>query len=130
MARRQVDQLDAPAAEKGVGADEKRVRPLARERCKYRFDLLTGTGVVDLDLQPNGESSRLHVSHCRLGARRVGRIYQYGNASGRGYQFAQKFQPLRHQFSREKIDARQVSAGPSKAGDKTPPDWVLGAYEQ
>jgi hypothetical protein len=37
-------------------------------------------------LQPNGESSRLHVSHCRLGALRIGRIYQYGNASGRGHQ--------------------------------------------
>ena len=42
VARRQVDQLDTPAGEEGVGADEERVGPLARKRCEGRIDLAAG----------------------------------------------------------------------------------------
>ena len=67
MARRQVDQLDAPADEKGVGADEEGVGPLAHKSCEGRIDLAAGAGVEDLDLQPHGARSRFHVSQCGLG---------------------------------------------------------------
>jgi hypothetical protein len=43
VARRKVDYLDAPAAEKGVTAGEKCVRPLAHKRRESRIDLLAGT---------------------------------------------------------------------------------------
>ena len=58
MARRQVDQLDTPAVEKGVVADEKGVGPLAHKGCEGRIDLAAGAGVEDLDLQPHGAGSR------------------------------------------------------------------------
>ena len=63
MARRQVDQLDTPGAEKGIVADEEGVGPLAHKSCEGRFDLVAGVGVEDLDLQPHGAGSRFHVSH-------------------------------------------------------------------
>jgi hypothetical protein len=42
VARRQVDQLHAPAGEKRLGANEKRIGPLARKPCKGRIDLSAG----------------------------------------------------------------------------------------
>ena len=99
MARRQVDQLDAPAVEQGTGADEKRVGSLAHKRCEGRVDLAAGAGVEDLDLQPHGARSRLHVSQCGLGSRSIGRIDEHGNASGRGHQLAQEFHPLCRQLA-------------------------------
>ena len=100
MARRQVDQLDAPAGEKGISADEKRVGPLVHKRCEGRIDLPAGAGVEDLDLQPDGASSRFHVSQRGLGIRGGGRIDEHGQTSDRGHQFTQDFQPLCHQLAR------------------------------
>ena len=39
MARRQLDQLHAPAGEEWVGADEERVGPLVRNGCEGGIDL-------------------------------------------------------------------------------------------
>ena len=69
MARRQGGKLHPPAGEKGVGADEKRVGPLAHKRREGHIDLAAGAGVEDLDLQPHGASSRLHVSQRGLRSR-------------------------------------------------------------
>ena len=66
VARRQLDHLGAPAAEKGVGGNEKRVGPLAHKSCEGRIDLAAGAGVKGLDLQPHGAGSRFHVSQCDL----------------------------------------------------------------
>jgi hypothetical protein len=41
------------------------------------------------NLQAHRAGSRFHIPYRRLGTRHVGRIYQYGNASGRGHQLAQ-----------------------------------------
>ena len=129
MARRQVDQLDTPAGEKGVAADEEGVGPLAHKSCEGRIDLAAGAGVEDLDLQPHGASSRFHVSQRGLGSRSIGRIDEHGNTSGCGHQLAQEFQPLCRQLSIEKIDPCQVAARPGEAGDKTKPDRVFGDDE-
>src|SRR5215831_12718083 len=51
--RCQVDQVDTPAGEKGVGVDEKCVGPLAHKSCESRIDFAAGAGVDDLDLQPH-----------------------------------------------------------------------------
>ena len=45
----------------GAGADEEGVGPLAHKRRKGRLDLAAGAGVENLDLQPDGVRSRLHV---------------------------------------------------------------------
>ena len=62
MARGERDQLDAPAAEKHIGGDEERVRPLAHERRVGGIDLLIGAGIVELDLQAKHARGRLEVS--------------------------------------------------------------------
>ena len=100
VARRQLDQLDTPAGEEGVGADEEGVGPLAHKSCEGRIDLAAGAGVEDLDLQPDGARSRFHVSQRGLGIRSIGRIDEHGHTSGCGHQLAQEFQPLCRQLSR------------------------------
>src|SRR5262249_6523244 len=69
VARREVDQLDPPADEKGVGADEERIGPLSHKSCEGRIDLPAGAGIEDLDLQSYGASSRFHVSQRGLAIR-------------------------------------------------------------
>ena len=59
MARRQVDQLDTPVGEERTGADEERIGPLAHQGCEGRIDLAAAADVENLDLQPDGASSRL-----------------------------------------------------------------------
>jgi hypothetical protein len=46
MARPQVGQLDAPAGEYGVAADEDGVGPLAHKSCEGRVDLAAGAGFL------------------------------------------------------------------------------------
>ncbi len=82
VARRQSGQLDTPAGEEGVAADEERVGPLAHKSCEGRIDLAAGAGVEDLDLQPHGAGSRFHVSQRGLGIRSIGRIDEHGHTSG------------------------------------------------
>ena len=129
MARRQLGQLDTPADEEGVAADEEGVGPLAHKSCEGRIDLAAGAGVEDLDLQPHGAGSRFHVSQRGLGSRSIGRIDEHGNTSGSGHQLTQELQPLCRQLAREKIDPCQVAARPGEAGDKTEPDRVFGDDE-
>ena len=64
-----------------------------------------------------------------FGIRRIGRIDEHGNACSRGHQLTQEFQPLCHQFGREKIDARQVAARPGEARDQTEPHRVFAEDE-
>src|SRR5258706_1748530 len=116
MARRQVDQLDTPAIEEAVAADENCVGPLAYKRCEGHIDLATGAGVEDLDLQSHGASSYFHISHRGVGSRSIGWIDEYRNSGGCGYQFSQDFQPSCSQLGIEKIDTRQVAARPGEAG--------------
>src|SRR5262245_39646322 len=127
MPRRESDQLNAPAAEEGVAADDKRIRPLAHNICECCTNLSAAAGVVNLNLQPHRASRLLNLFHCKIGARCIGGIDQDGNASSPRNQLAQKLQSLSHQFTRKKIDARHVAAGPSEARDKANPDGVLGA---
>src|SRR5262249_53480269 len=45
VARRQIDQLDAPSREKSISGDKKGIRPLAHERCECCLDFLASTGI-------------------------------------------------------------------------------------
>ena len=129
MACRQRGKLHAPADEEWVGADEKRVRPLVRKRCECRFDLLDRANLKGLDLQPDGAPGGLRLSHVVLGIVQVSRIDEHGDTSNRGHQLAQKFQPLWHQFTEEKIDPCEVAARPGEAGDKTKLNGVFRDQE-
>jgi hypothetical protein len=120
--------LDTPASEKGPGADEEGVGPLAPKACEGCVDLSAGFGIEDLDLQPHGASSRFDVCHQGLGQWK-GWIDQHGNTSGRGHHLAQQFQPLCRQFTREKIDACQVAPRSGEAGDETNFDRVIADAE-
>src|SRR5215468_5937671 len=109
MARRQVGQLHAPATEERVGTNEKRIGPLARESLESRIDLLTVAGVEELNLQPHGASSELHVSQRSLhkGARRFD---EHGHARSYASQLTQQFQPFCDQFGVEEIHSGQLAA--------------------
>jgi hypothetical protein len=43
-----------------------------------------------------------------------------------GHQLAQQLQPLGYQLAEEKVDPRQVAAGPGEAGDEAQLDRVFG----
>ena len=51
MPRREMDQLDMPAAEKGVAGNKKGVGLLGHKSCESRIDLAPGAGVEDMGLQ-------------------------------------------------------------------------------
>ena len=129
MAYCQIDQLHAPAAEKGIAADHKRVTPLAHKHCESRIDLRFGASVENVDLQPEAAGSRFHVPHGGLGSNSIGGIDEHGNASRSGHQLTEEPQPLCRQFTTEKIDPRHVAAGAGEVGDKTKPDRVLADDE-
>src|SRR5262249_29521244 len=86
VARRQVDQLDTPAAQEGIAGDEESVGPLAYKSCEGRIDLADGADVENLDLQPQGASSRFHTSQCRLSIRIMNRVDKHSQTSGGGHQ--------------------------------------------
>jgi hypothetical protein len=86
VARRQLDDFDAPAVEERVATDEEGIGPLAPKSREGRINLAARAGVEDLDLQSHGPGSRLHVSQRGLGIRSSGRIDEHGNTSGRGHQ--------------------------------------------
>jgi hypothetical protein len=65
--------LHTAAVEKCVGSNEEGIGALARKGGKGRIDLAAGAGFVDLNLQPDGAASFLHLTRCRLGDRRNGR---------------------------------------------------------
>src|SRR5262249_4164770 len=61
VARRHGAQLNPSAVEKSVRADEEGIDPLAHKGCKCGIDLAAAGSVEDLDLQPEGASSRLDL---------------------------------------------------------------------
>ena len=50
MARRQRDELFAPADEERIGGDKERAGPLLDESCERRVDLAFGAGLQDMEL--------------------------------------------------------------------------------
>ena len=80
MARRQRASWTRRSVKKVPWTDEERVGPVAPKICEGRVDLAAGAGVENLDLQPDGASSRLHVSQCGFGKAGIGRIDEHGNS--------------------------------------------------
>src|SRR5262249_34216974 len=120
---------ETPTDEEDVGTDEKRIGPLAHKSCEGRIDLAAGAGFENLNLQPHGAGSRLHVSQRGFGIDSICRIDEHGNASGCGHQLAQQLQPLCGQLGTENIDTCDVAARPREAGNKTKLDRVVADEE-
>ena len=129
MARRQVDQLDTPAVEEGVAADEEGVGPLAHKSCEGRIDLAAGAGVEDLDLQPHGASSRFHVSHRGLRIGSTAGLTSTATRAAAGTSSRSSSSRFAANSRIEKIDTCQVAARPGEAGDETKPDRVFADGE-
>src|SRR5215470_16381182 len=104
MACRHVGKLKPPAVEKSILADEQDVGPLAPKSCESRIDLPARAGIDDLDLQPHGTGSRLHVSQRGLRIYSISRIDEHSHISRAGHQLAQQFQAFCRQLTTEKID--------------------------
>ena len=118
MACCQGGKLHAPDGEIGVWADEQRVRPFACEGCEDRIDVAAAARVEDLDMQPHGAPGGFHLARVKLRARRIARIHEDRDAGHCGHQLAQQLQPLGYQLAEEKVQPRQVAAGPGEAGDE------------
>jgi hypothetical protein len=109
---------------KGSGTDEKGVGTLAHQSSEGGVDLAAAAGIEDLGLRPDGARSRFQVLHYCFGVAGA-RVDEYGQTTDCVDQLAQKFEPLCHQLTTEKIDPRQVAARARQAGDKTEPDRVF-----
>ncbi len=130
VARCHCRQLNPPAVEEAVGADEQGIGALAHKCRKCRIDLAAGAGVEDRDLQSHGASSRSHpLLRVRPPDATLAGLTSTATREGSGYQLAQQLQPLCHQLGIEKIDAGQVAARLGEAGDKATPDRVFGDRE-
>jgi len=75
-------QLDAPAIEERAARDEHGIGPLTAHHFKSSIDLIAGVGVVDLNLQSDGTSSRLNIFRFNLVGRAIGRIDEHSDATG------------------------------------------------
>src|SRR5262249_4263141 len=82
MACCQLDRLDTPGGEHGIGADEQCIGPLAHESCEGRLDLTARADIDDLALQAHGNGSRFNVSHHVLSNRGIAWINEHGNPNG------------------------------------------------
>src|SRR6188474_1622693 len=103
----------------------KRRRPIMPKTCEGGVDLAAGTGVENLDLQPDGAGGWFYGPQGRLGIRNIGRIDEHSNAFGPGHERTQQFQALCRQLGIEKIDSRQIAIRSSEARDKTKSDRVV-----
>ena len=89
MFRRERRKLDAPGREIRVGGHEEGVGSLVHQGCKSRFDLATGAGVEELNLQSDGVCSFSCLSLGGLRGLGIGRIDQHGNPNGFGHKVMQ-----------------------------------------
>src|SRR5262245_50956057 len=85
VARRHGTQLNPPAVEKSAGVDEEGIGPLAHKRCKCGIDLAAVGSVEDLDLQPEGTSSRFDLFLRALARPNNGRIDQHCHTRRSGH---------------------------------------------
>jgi len=111
MTRRPIGDLQPPADEKCVLADEHGIGPLASKRREGGVNLATRAGVEDLKLQSHGAARRFHLAQGDLRVGSIGGIDEYGDTRGRGQHFAQQLEPLCRQFESHQIDAGQISPG-------------------
>src|SRR5262245_38780394 len=129
VARRQHGKLNPSALKKWVRADKERVGPLAPDEFEGRLDLEAGAGIQNLNLKPDGASSRRDIPYGSLGIGSICRVDEHGHATGRRHQITQEFQPLCHHLTTQKIDACEVATRTGESGNKTKLDRIFGGDE-
>ena len=129
VARGEGDKLHGTANEKPVWSNEEGIGAVARKAGKGRINLADRRGVNNCDLQPKSVGGFLYGVQRSLGVGNIGGVNEYGNANGLRYHVVQEPQPLGYHLGDKKIDACRIATGPSKVGDKTKPDRVLGDAE-
>ena len=129
MARRQVGQLETPGGEKGVGADEEGIGPLARKRCEGRIDLAAGAGVEDLDLQPDGAAAASTSRNVALGTQGLAGLTSTATRTAAGTSSCRSSSRFAVSSPLKKLMPVSVAARSSEAGDKTKLDRVFGGDE-
>src|SRR5215813_7710775 len=83
---REDQELRTPRGEQRIGTDEESVGPFLHEARKDCVNVAVAAGGEDLDLAPNGQSRRLHVSSQGFGVRIFG-IDEHGKSLELRYQF-------------------------------------------
>src|SRR2546423_10791837 len=116
MTRRQGGELNAPAAEQGVGNDDKRAKAFFDKSREGGVDLGIIARVCELDLLAESGSRRLHLLDARLRTR-IGRVDERRQPAGP--QLMQKPQPLFAELLGEVAHAAQIAARPIETGDQT-----------
>src|SRR2546423_10931713 len=115
MTRRQGGELNAPAAEQGVGNDDKRAKAFFDKSREGGVDLGIIARVCELDLLAESGSRRLHLLDARLRTR-IGRVDERRQSAGAGPQLMQKPQPLCAELLGEVAHAAQIAARPIETG--------------
>jgi hypothetical protein len=87
-----------------------------------------GAGIQDMELQPEGASSRLQVFRYALCNKGAGRVDEKRNDVRRGYQLAQQFQPLRNKlriYTPVTLPAGRARLATSPAAIGSVPTWNM-----
>src|SRR5262245_51015421 len=91
VARRERDNLFAPADEESVGADQKRASSNLRESRKRGVNFFSGTGIQNIELQPERPCRIPHLSRFVLGKGSIGRVREERDDRDVWHQFVQQF---------------------------------------
>ena len=105
-----MNQLDTPAQEKGIGVDEKRIGPLAREGIEGRIDLAARTGLENLNLQAHGARSRCQCLHVDSAVVTLAGLQARQHELLRDH-LAQEFQPLEVNSPAKKLTPVRLPPG-------------------
>src|SRR5262245_7974188 len=116
MARRQLDQLIAPAAEECIAVEDYRVDTLLGEARKSGLDFAFAAGIADQKLNAEGVRCSLDVFDLRVRSW-IRRIDEKTDQPGVWDELAQQFQPFCREWVDHKTNPRDIAAGSVEAGN-------------
>ena len=116
VARRQCDQLIAPAVEERIGGDKERASALLRKDREGRVDATFAAGLHDMNFFPDGARRCLQVFQLDLSIRIIW-VHKHSDHRDIGNRLAQHLQALGLQRDRKLGEASNVAAWPAETGD-------------
>ena len=123
VARRQRDDLFAPAVEERIGATKGALGPRCTRAAKAASISLSLLAFSDMQFSPKRIRRCLHVPADGVGIG-IGRIHKQADDRGLRHRLVQQLQPLRRQLA-VKGHAGDVAARPVEAGDQAMLDRVV-----
>src|SRR3712207_4522870 len=112
------------AGEERIGVDEERTDPLLWQRREGHLNVVQGDGSQDYQFQTKRIRGSLDLSRINLNIR-IARIYQIPQHDRIGRHLVQQFELLCRQDVDQKAYARDITARPAEAVDKTKLDGVV-----